>query len=346
MTESESNVGEPELAVRKRLPLLGIATSLNAVILLILWVVEGVIAERLRFLVWLTYVPQQPFGIPLLILLPWSVLARRWRLFLANITVAAAFLLTFLGFNIPFGSAGHSASSPFRLMTLNTRVGINGVDKIVRLVESESPDILCLQETRGWRGNPDPLPPILRRLPGWNMARAGDVATVSRHPIEQVKSYPMLPLMDRAALQTTIRLPQGSVTIFNVHYNTNYRRRPEPNRSGLPRLSLRALARWEQTSVVLNAADPVAGPRIVAGDFNNPPRGLTYARLSERFTDSFRAAGWGFGYTFRSDLPLMRIDYIFTSPEIGVAGCRSLDSDASDHRAVVADLSVRSHIAE
>ena len=338
MTELEPNVGEPVSAIRRRLPLLGIATGVNAALLLILWVLEGSIAERLRFLVWITYVPQQPIGIPLLILLLWSLLARQWRIVLANTAVGAAFLLTFLGFNIPMGGAGHSASSSFRLMTLNTRVGINGVDKIVRLVESQSPDILCLQETRGWRNNPDPLQPILRRLPGWNMERAGDVATLSRHPIERVTSYPMLPLMDRSALQTTIRLPQGAVTILNVHYNTNYRRRPEPNRPGLPRLSLRALARWEQTSVVLNASDSVAGPRIVAGDFNNPPRGLTYGRLRERFTDSFRAAGWGFGYTFRSDLPLMRIDYIFTSPEIGVAGCRSLDSDASDHRAVVADL--------
>jgi len=34
----------------------------------------------------------------------------------------------------------------------------------------------------------------------------------------------------------------------------------------------------------------------------------------------------------------MRIDYIFTSPEIEVANCRAIESSASDHPPVLADL--------
>jgi endonuclease/exonuclease/phosphatase (EEP) superfamily protein YafD len=76
----------------------------------------------------------------------------------------------------------------------------------------------------------------------------------------------------------------------------------------------------------------------VAGDFNNPPRGVLYRRMSVQLSDSFRAAGGGFGYTFRSDFPAMRIDYIWCAPGVRVVRCRTVRSRASDHLPVIADI--------
>ena len=328
-----------EAGFRRRGRTLTVLTAANAALLLIAWLTESYVAERFRLLVWLTYVPQHPLGVPLVLLALWSTLARRWRHLAINGGAAVFFALTFLGFNIPFGRTTEPGT--LRVLTVNTHAGMQGVERIARLIEAQKPDVVCLQETAPFRGFPDPLPGILARSPGWEIARAAEVTTLSRHPIVRRKAHTMLPEMGRSALETTLKLPAGDVTVFNVHYNTAYAERPDPGRDDLPRMSYRSMARWEQTSILFEAVEAVDGPVIVAGDFNNPPRGINYRRLTRRFTDAFRAAGWGFGYTLRSDLPVMRIDYIFTSADMGVTRCEALGVKVSDHRAVVADLTLR-----
>ena len=99
-----------------------------------------------------------------------------------------------------------------------------------------------------------------------------------------------------------------------------------------------ARTRASQWPVLEEVVASVSGPFIVAGDFNNPPRGLLYGRLAEQWTDAFAQAGWGSGFTFPAHFPLMRIDYLWLSPSLRAVDCYTLGTRASDHLPVVADI--------
>jgi endonuclease/exonuclease/phosphatase (EEP) superfamily protein YafD len=130
------------------------------------------------------------------------------------------------------------------------------------------------------------------------------------------------------------------VTVVTTHFNTG-----RPNDSLLNcacgvRKYLRQAAqiRLAQAACLLEFAGQFRGPVIICGDLNNPPRGVCYRRITRVYGDAFADAGWGYGYTYRSRLPLLRIDYILTRGPLIASNCFAPGDVASDHRAVVADV--------
>ncbi|WP_236792805.1 endonuclease/exonuclease/phosphatase family protein [Amycolatopsis sp. GM8] len=79
------------------------------------------------------------------------------------------------------------------------------------------------------------------------------------------------------------------------------------------------------------------GPKVLVGDFNAeagaPELGPLWTRL--------RDAAPGGPATYPAAVPTSRIDLITVSPDVRVLGTRTVDTQASDHRPVVADLVVR-----
>jgi endonuclease/exonuclease/phosphatase (EEP) superfamily protein YafD len=95
---------------------------------------------------------------------------------------------------------------------------------------------------------------------------------------------------------------------------------------------------------------PVTGSQLVTGDFNQTEWSRPYAMLADLLRDSFKEAGRGFGHTFPSaievsgrevSLPLVRIDYVFHTPDLAALGARLAPNGGSDHVPVVADLGFR-----
>jgi vancomycin resistance protein VanJ len=87
---------------------------------------------------------------------------------------------------------------------------------------------------------------------------------------------------------------------------------------------------------------------IMLGDFNVTEREPAYSDLSSGLLDSHRLAGSGFGYTWRParlinrDLPLLRIDYIFSSPNVTpLHASTDCTPRGSDHCIVYATFQLR-----
>ncbi|WP_137287782.1 endonuclease/exonuclease/phosphatase family protein [Halorussus salinisoli] len=94
--------------------------------------------------------------------------------------------------------------------------------------------------------------------------------------------------------------------------------------------------------------------QVVVGDFNATPASPTIDAITEQFDDAFAQTGSDDVRTFptpyvepidgssthRVSLPDRRIDYVFYSPEITCCTTRRVESLASDHSAVVADLTI------
>lgn len=120
----------------------------------------------------------------------------------------------------------------------------------------------------------------------------------------------------------TVTVAGGSLRLLNVQLD--YRPQPQVRRL--------------QVADILQAA-PAPGQRtILLGDFNAAPDAAELTPLYERWTDAWAARGEGEGFTFPADHPVKRIDGILLSAGLKVERIFVGDSQASDHRPIVADI--------
>ncbi|MCX4549425.1 endonuclease/exonuclease/phosphatase family protein [Streptomyces sp. NBC_01387] len=78
------------------------------------------------------------------------------------------------------------------------------------------------------------------------------------------------------------------------------------------------------------------GRKILLGDFNATPDAPELAPLWRELRDVEPGAP-----TFPAQNPVQRIDYVAVSPGVGVRGAQVADTLASDHRPIVAELSLK-----
>jgi endonuclease/exonuclease/phosphatase (EEP) superfamily protein YafD len=90
------------------------------------------------------------------------------------------------------------------------------------------------------------------------------------------------------------------------------------------------------------ATIPDDEPIIFGGDFNAPAGDAVFRLLESRLADSFLAAGRGWGNTFMSGLPVLRIDQIWISRHVRPIAAYARGTQHWDHRMAVAELSLRS----
>jgi endonuclease/exonuclease/phosphatase family metal-dependent hydrolase len=88
-------------------------------------------------------------------------------------------------------------------------------------------------------------------------------------------------------------------------------------------------------------------PVIACGDLNDVPNSYAYYTISDDLNDCFLEEGAGIGKTFTSptsrllgSLPTLRIDYIFTAPEMETLQFTRMRRKLSDHSALIADIDV------
>jgi len=281
-------------------------------------------------------------GLPTAAILAASLYRRDLRAALINCAAAAIFLTALMGFNIPWHHWRRCSGQSVRIMTYNVAQGAGGATAIASVISSAGPQIVCLQEVRDDAKRGDPLAALIRGLPGeWYAARHEDLAVLSRFPFRRVTRHAMPLRPGRGIIVATVRVGGNVLSVVNTH----------PSGAAAQRATsggrLRRLARrMGATSRVISAqaegtvavARKAPGSAVVVGDFNMPRLSPAYRRISAGYRDAFRAAGWGFGYTYRSNRPFQRIDYVFVGNGIGVRDCRVIGSRASDHRPVVADL--------
>lgn len=305
----------------------------NFFALALVFLVEHFGAERFWFSALVLYAPAMFFALPLVVLLYLSGKSRAKRLFLFNAAILVVFLVGFAGFHFsrtPKPTNGQLV----RAMSFNINAGSRGADKIVAEIRKQNPDFVCLQESAAWREFPDPIPKIRGLLPTWNCVRAGELAILSQHPIRFSSVEPFPIHLGDGILIAQIEIGGRLISVANLHLTIPI--------AGLPGLAptnmkRRIAARDKQVAALLKLGEKSDAPDLVLGDFNTPSRGLLYRKIAARWNDSFAIAGRGFGYSFSDSLPMLRIDYVFADPKIGIKRCFVPATNASDHRPVVAD---------
>jgi vancomycin resistance protein VanJ len=303
-----------------------------------------------------------PFGFllpaPFVLVVTGLWAGRRWFALQIVAVVFAAFGL--LGLRLGLGHDSQKARDPrvLRIVSYNIDTGRRGIPRIVEQVMKMQPNLVLLQEGHEQLGAE-----LGKAFAGWNTDQRGQFFIASRFPILEVKEPP--PLHYQAGeggspksgeggsrfVAYTIDTQLGPIDLFSVH-TTSPRESLEDMRGmgflyelrhghilfgrNADSLTFSAYRRRRQVENLAAAARASRRPVIIVGDFNLPSMSHIVRDNLGDYDDAFEQAGRGFGYTFPSKFPFLRIDRIFTGRGLRAVDFRVGDMRASDHLCVAA----------
>ncbi|MEU7472091.1 endonuclease/exonuclease/phosphatase family protein [Streptomyces sp. NPDC044984] len=269
--------------------------------------------------------------------------------------VLAAALLATAAPATAAGAPGPDAPAvPLRVATYNIHAGagedqVFDLDRTAAAIRDLRADVIGLQEVDVHWGARSDFTDEARALaekldmrvffaPIYDLDPAGEggerrqygVAVLSRHPVLDAENHEITRLSTQTPDPVPVPAPGFAEVVVGVRgarvhvYTTHLDYRADP--------SVRAAQVADMLGVL--AAD--RGPKILVGDFNAEATAPELAPLWERLRD---AAPDG-GGTYPAAVPVKRIDLVTVSPDIRVTGARTVATEASDHRPVVADLRV------
>lgn len=247
--------------------------------------------------------------------------------------------LLHLGMEVPqCGPATPYHGKPvLRVMTFNTANFYFG--NPTEEIAAWEPDIILLQQT-----NPALTIQIAERV----FQGKGEFRTVlfngviSRWKIRKESADPKT-----RSQQIEIETPDGRLlTVVNVHLATAATDLQLWTKSAWRDHGKNRKLRKKEISQILQTLQQSSSPAetsiIFGGDFNSPSTDVIHRRLSKEFVDAFSKVGTGWGNTFHSRFPILRIDHIYTSQHLTPVRCRAIKTLKSDHRYVVADFLIQS----
>ena len=221
-------------------------------------------------------------------------------------------------------------------------------DSVSRYLRGLDADVICLQEFFLPSGHPlDAW--IMRHFPGYKAeyyVRTGKSGkfgnlTLSRRRIVG-RGKITFERSTNQALWADVLLADDTLRLYNCHFESyNISLSNLVKKSGAVEETEQKMRRSigerpKQVSAVLENIEKAPGQALVAGDFNDTPLSYTYFRLLRGRRDAFVRAGHGFGATYTSLWPLLRIDYQLYPKALGAVSYSIDRVPYSDHYPVIA----------
>ncbi len=245
------------------------------------------------------------------------------------------------------------------------------VDGIIKLVNDNKVEILCLQEFYdGSQSGSNTLKLLSKNchlpftyvetIKSINPRQPFGLAILSKYPIVNQEKINFDNSKVNYAIKCDVLVGNDTLNLINTHlesiklgkedYNlmseiiagtTSNEQIKKSSKSILKKLETAYERRIPQVSKLQEVIDKCNKPLILVGDFNDTPVSYTYRIISKNLKDSFKEAGWGFGKTYAEKIPLLRIDYIFFSNELNCAEFEVISSKISDHYPILSKFSIK-----
>lgn len=299
-----------------------------------------------------------------LILLLWAIKRRSKSFIIPLLTILPS--LFFTGRYIQFfDSKPESSQENIKMVSYNVgRFAIGGRsrtdlnsnrDSIVSFLKKQDADIICLQEFRS--KNLSDIKSFLSSQfpvyhPVWYLysRRGGSYGNVilSRLPIKG-KGKIIFENSTNLAIYADVLTSKGLLRVYNCHFESysislsrivksigkdrNVLKETETKmRNSIAR-------RPKQVDQVFRHIGDSPYESIVCGDFNDSPVSYTYYKMCKGREDSFVRAGVGFGATYSTFWPLLRIDYVLYPQSMEAVSHQTPRVGYSDHYPVVVEIS-------
>jgi endonuclease/exonuclease/phosphatase family metal-dependent hydrolase len=216
----------------------------------------------------------------------------------------------------------------------NTKGKLN-IEEIARVIENNRPDIVALQEvSRGWvvNGGVDMLEWLSKRL---NMPYVFEPTADPFWGNAILSRYPILAYSKEDLTPPNLLVHHGFVTaLIDIGNGENLK----VITTDLQDVTEDVEIRQSQSRTITNFLKSMDDKRIVImGDMNAQPNGPEILMFRQaNLTDVGERIKPHLTYTFASDNPNKRIDYIWISPDLQAQDVSVPLSTASDHLPVVA----------
>lgn len=234
----------------------------------------------------------------------------------------------------------------------------NAGDKILDLLNNENADIICLQEfysneTKNYQEKIIEL----HKSASYIISKKDKTgysgnAIFSKYPIIN-DGFVNLNSINQKCIFADMLMGNDTFRIYSMHLasihltNDDYNFIKNINKNGQTqniegfkgissKLLQASKIRSKEVDIIAKHIAESPYKTIVCGDFNDTPISYSYRKIKGKLKDSFLEAGFGIGNTYTKYLPLLRIDYIFHSPELKCIGFNKIKKDYSDHYSITA----------
>jgi endonuclease/exonuclease/phosphatase (EEP) superfamily protein YafD len=227
------------------------------------------------------------------------------------------------------------APDPIRVLVLNMHAGKDpagqsNLDGVASLITSTGADLVLLQDV-----DSSTLGTLGTKL---NYSSAGGdygVAALARGFIGFRTTYPLTitPAAEgggaaptrRVALAIVAALRTGDFGAINTQFD------PAEGRVGDQNVA--------QLANAIGSQKAAGKPLAVGGSFNATPDHPGFARLKALgLRDAWTECGSGDGFTYPSDKPAKRIDYLFLAGDLHCSAAKVVETQISDHRPLLVTL--------
>ena len=301
------------------------------------WLTLHLLADRFWPATLMAFGPRWPYGLPLLILIPVSLLPSRRIRHLGLLTATALLvLLGVMDFRLGIGRSSQARS--LRLMTHNVGFSHITPQLLNAFLTAEHVDIATLQEC--------PLAAEALEPLGWHAFSRYNECLLSRFPVDVVDVRDPMDIWKLGGsgdiARYEIQTPAGRLKLQSVHLETirdgleailvhKFAGVPEftANRNECA-LESRLAREWSQRG---------RGDLIVTGDFNLPVESAIFKNSWGDLRNAFSSCGRGLGYTKMTSWFGIRIDHVLLGDGWTCNDARVLASPyGGDHRPMIVDL--------
>lgn len=269
-----------------------------------------------------------------------------------------SFLVLLLGFThvtslYRFGNnSNEDITDSFSVMSYNVRlfnkykwIEKDSIDKqLVDFINTEAPDVLCLQEYNDDQKNSFRKYPYKYKKLRGNKRSVGQVI-FSKFPIVDAGSL-NFPDTFNNAIYADIARGTDTIRIYNLHLES-LRINPEIQKlakEGSEKLYNRighTFVMQQSQAELFNAdGNTTSYKKIICADLNNTQYANVYGQIKGDMTDVFLEAGSGLGRTFNFKFFPVRIDFIFADPDFKIKEFKNYGVNYSDHYPVLAKLAL------
>ena len=273
---------------------------------------------------------------PLLVMLIWTVVAGAWPQCLLALIELTLVSCQRLRYRLPPADRTRQSSSGHGLsvMTLNCRFGRADPEEIVRCVRAYGVEVLALQEVKGKLLESLQAAGLNQLLPYLTQGTANpddnggyNVIFSAHQPVKASQSALDLPAA--AVPLVELKTSSGPIRVASVH----------------PKSPQRGARQWGMGIAALARLTHPPSPTIVMGDCNatlqHPTFRAMLAKSGLHDASLHLKAGSHLTFPSASALPsLIEIDHILTDGNLVPQSMRALRIPGSDHRALVARLTL------
>ena len=166
---------------------------------------------------------------------------------------------------------------------------------------------------------------------------------VSKYPLINTKAISFQGSLN-GGMQSDLIWKKDTLRLYNLHFESFRLNRKDTlissNYSKQIRTKLQAVFDIQNEQVIKfnNLTESNSYPEIICTDLNNNAFSSAYKEIRRSRVDSFLEKGTGFGATYHFSFMPMRIDFIFTSPELKVIDFETHKVKLSDHKPISARL--------